>query len=101
MAPAQDRDGRREFLTSSRRPSFASPVRRAGDLSGATATLRLYADPDSKMHKQAGMRQNRRAAVAVAKAEQGSQSVRTDAKRLSMAAAGFPANHTVPVWRNW
>lgn len=47
-------------------------------------TLRLYVHPDSKMHKAVGMRQNKRVAAAMAKAEQDSQSVRTDAKRLQV-----------------
>jgi hypothetical protein len=49
-------------------------------------TLRLYTHPDDKMQRRAGMRQNRRVAAAVAKAEQDSRLIRDGSEGLHLVA---------------
>jgi len=53
---------------------------------GPAITLVLYTHPDQKMHKRAGMRQNRRVAAALAKAERDSRLARDKVKPLRRAA---------------
>jgi hypothetical protein len=52
---------------------------------GATASIYLHTDVE--MHKQAGMRQNRRIAAAIAKAEHDSQPIRENVRTLKQASA--------------
>jgi hypothetical protein len=51
---------------------------------GISASIYLHTDPE--MHKRAGMRQNRRVAVAIAKAEHDSQVVRGNVRMLQEVA---------------
>ena len=48
-------------------------------------TITLYVHADDRMHKRAGMRQNKRVTAALAKAEQDSRLIRDNVKPLRRA----------------